>query len=284
MTPEQYCQQKLIKGTSIYYSLRFAPATARNNLTALHAFFREIDSIPTTCHDPELAKIKLQWWHNEIDNLYQGKPQHPVTKALQAAIEQHKHKQKLTKELWQSVIAGTVASINLHSFATFNELEYHCHQRYSPIYLLAGEICGYQQPQTLRFNRDIGTFLKMVSVVRNLRRDLHQGNLYLPLEWLDLFALTPEMLCNPDAQNNQTKIIKLLQYHSKQALKIYEQAMTQIAPEDRHDQRSMIILANLHKDILQLIHDENFQVFKHYTTLTPLRKLWRAWRVYIHSI
>lgn len=280
MTPEQYCQKKLIKGTSIYYSLRFAPTEVRNTLIALHAFFREIDQVPIECHDPELAKTKLQWWHNEIDNLYQGNPQHPVTKALQPAIEQH----ELTKELWQTVITATAKNINLGSFATFNELEYHCHQRYSPIYLLAGKICGYQQPQTLRFNRDIATFLKMVSIVRNLRRDLRQGKLYLPIEWLDLFALTPEMLFNPADQQHQQKITKLLQYHSKQTLEVYEQAMSQLAPEDHNNQRSMVILASLHKDILELINNENFQVYKHYTTLTPLRKLWRAWRVYIHSI
>ena len=80
MTPEEYCQNKAASsGSSFYYSFLFLPPNRRRAIMAFYAFCREVDDVVDECSDPQLAATKLAWWREELDRLYAGQPQHPVT-------------------------------------------------------------------------------------------------------------------------------------------------------------------------------------------------------------
>src|SRR3970040_120577 len=84
MTPDQYCQQKAAaSGSSFYYSFLFLPPERRRAITALYAFCREGDDAGDEGSDGQRAAVKLAWWRAEIATLCAGKPQHPVTRALE---------------------------------------------------------------------------------------------------------------------------------------------------------------------------------------------------------
>ena len=83
MSPDEYCQQKAAgSGSSFYYSFLFLPPERRRAITALYAFCREVDDVVDETPDPQLAATRLAWWRDEVANLAAGKPQHPVTRAL----------------------------------------------------------------------------------------------------------------------------------------------------------------------------------------------------------
>ena len=87
MTPDQYCQDKAAKsGSSFYYSFLFLPPPQRQAITALYAFCREVDDVVDECTDTNVARIKLQWWREEIGRLFAGTSRHPVGQALATAI------------------------------------------------------------------------------------------------------------------------------------------------------------------------------------------------------
>ena len=87
MNPDDYCQQKAAaSGSSFYYSFLFLPPERRRAITALYAFCREVDDVVDECQDPAIAATKLVWWRLEVARLYEGKPEHPVTQALQAVL------------------------------------------------------------------------------------------------------------------------------------------------------------------------------------------------------
>ena len=84
MSPDEYCQQKSAKsGSSFYYSFLFLPPLKRRAITALYAFCREVDDVVDECNDTSIAATKLAWWRTEINAMVQGKPTHPVTRALE---------------------------------------------------------------------------------------------------------------------------------------------------------------------------------------------------------
>src|SRR5258708_12120168 len=90
MTPDQYCQEKAAaSGSSFYYSFLFLPPERRRAITALYAFCREVDDVVDESLDPQLAATKLAWWRIELPNLFAGKPQPPVTKALFPHIKEY---------------------------------------------------------------------------------------------------------------------------------------------------------------------------------------------------
>src|SRR5262247_2042724 len=103
MTPDEYCQQKAAaSGSSFYYSFLFLPPQRRRAITALYAFCREVDDVVDETSELQIAAAKLAWWRAELEGLYAGRPQHPVTKALAPFIEKY----ALPKEQLGEIIDG----------------------------------------------------------------------------------------------------------------------------------------------------------------------------------
>ena len=50
------------------------------------------------------------------------------------------------------------------------------------------------------------------------------------------------------------------------------------APEDRRAQRAGLIMAAIYRTLLDEIERDGFQVLTQRIALTPLRKLWIAWK------
>jgi phytoene synthase len=70
-----------------YLSALFAPEDKRPHLLALYAFNVEISRIAALVSEPHLAEIRLQWWLDTLDAIYEGAPQaSPVARGLMAAI------------------------------------------------------------------------------------------------------------------------------------------------------------------------------------------------------
>src|SRR5215510_4053736 len=100
MNPDEYCQQKAAQsGSSFYYSFLFLPPERRRAITALYAFCREVDDVVDECSDAGLAATKLAWWRREVQNLYEGKPNHPVTRALEPFLGPFKIEQIRLNEI-----------------------------------------------------------------------------------------------------------------------------------------------------------------------------------------
>ena len=89
MTPDQYCEDKAKQsGSSFYYSFRFLSPDKRRAITALYAFCREVDDVVDECSDANVARTTLNWWRVQVAEIYSGRPQHPVARALVPIVKQ----------------------------------------------------------------------------------------------------------------------------------------------------------------------------------------------------
>mgnify|MGYP001768049555 CR=1 FL=1 len=108
MTPDDYCQDKAARsGSSFYYSFMFLPPERRRAITALYAYCREVDDTVDEATDPQVARARLDWWRGEIERLFAGDPQHPVTRALAYGFWMISGVPILAG-LWKTVRAGLV--------------------------------------------------------------------------------------------------------------------------------------------------------------------------------
>ena len=143
MTPQQYCQEKTTKsGSSFYYSFMFLPKNRRNAITALYAFCREVDDVVDECTDYQVAQTKLNWWRTEIESLYQGKPQHPVSKALLEPIKTY----HLDAEHFVEIIDGMEMDLKFNRYDDFKQLQLYCYRVASVVGLLSAQIFGFDIP------------------------------------------------------------------------------------------------------------------------------------------
>lgn len=275
MTPEEYCQDKAASsGSSFYYSFLFLPPNRRRAITALYAFCREVDDVVDECKDPQVAANKLVWWRQELDRLYAGQPQHPVTQALQAVLPEF----SLPQEQLLEIIDGMEMDLQQTRYLDFTALSLYCYRVASVVGLLAAEIFGYTDRQTLKYAHDLGMAFQLTNIIRDVGEDARRGRIYLPMDELKRFNVTvADILDARQSENFQ----KLMEFQIERAERYYAQALSQLPVVDRKAQRPGLVMAAIYRALLEEIKRDGCQVLRQRTSLTPLRKLWLAWRTWV---
>jgi NADH dehydrogenase [ubiquinone] 1 alpha subcomplex assembly factor 6 len=70
-----------------YLTTLFLPPAARTHALALYAFNLEVARTREIVSEPLLGQIRLQWWRETIEGIFEGTPrEHPVVAALSATI------------------------------------------------------------------------------------------------------------------------------------------------------------------------------------------------------
>ena len=75
-----------------WLSSRFiADPALRADVVAVYAFDHELARAPRVASNPLLGEIRLTWWREALDEIYDGRPvrQHPGAQALAAAARRH---------------------------------------------------------------------------------------------------------------------------------------------------------------------------------------------------
>jgi len=267
MTPEQYCQDKTAKsGSSFYYSFLFLPKTKRLAITALYAFCREVDDIADAEMDNKIKLVKLEWWRSEIESLFNGSANHPVSHALVSAIKNF----NLEKEYFLEIIDGMEMDLNEVRFANFEELNLYCYRVAGVVGLLSASIFGYKDPQTLEYAKKLGLALQLTNIIRDVYEDSLRNRLYLPLDELENFGVTEAQIFN---RENTESFHKLISFHAERAHQCYRDAFATLPAQDRYIQKTGIIMAAIYENTLNEMEADQLQVLKHKIVIPPLRKI-----------
>jgi len=272
MTPDQYCQQKTTKsGSSFYYSFLFLTPEKRQAITALYTFCREADDIVDDCIDPAVAESKLNWWREEISNLFANKANHPVTHALTDSLKNF----DLHKEYFEEIIDGMQMDLHISQYESFNDLLLYCHRAAGVVGLLATEIFGYQHRETLKFAENLGIAFQLTNIIRDIKEDALRGRIYLPIEDLKQFNVTQDDLHLPTTRDS---VKQLIRFQIDRARKYYEKAFAHLHDDDRSKQRSAVIMSSIYQTLLTEIEKDDCRIMEHRIKLTPIRKFWIAWK------
>jgi len=272
VTPDEYCAAKAAQsGSSFYYSFRLLPEDRRRAITALYAYCREVDDVVDEVHDPAVAQAKLAWWRLEVAAIFDGSPQHPVARALVPAVRTY----GLPREHVDAVIDGMAMDLAQHRYADFAELERYCHRVAGVVGLLSAKIFGYEEASTAGFARDLGIAFQLTNIVRDVGEDARRGRIYLPQDELARFGVSPSSVLR---LRTEPGFPALMAFQVERARGWYDRAMGQLAPRDRKAQRASLAMAAIYRTLLDEIARDGYRVVDRRIALTPLRKLWIAWR------
>jgi len=275
MTPDEYCQQKAARsGSSFYYSFLFLPPERRRAITALYAFCREVDDIADEVHDASVARAKLAWWRTEVANLFSGDPQHPVTRALVPFVAGY----GLDAARLNEIIDGMEMDLTHHRYADFEALRLYCHRVAGVVGQLSASIFGFTNPSTLEYAEALGIAFQLTNIIRDVGEDARRGRVYLPADELARFGLGAEDIL---ARRGDARFAGLMAFQAERAASYYAVAFARLAAEDRRSQRAGLIMAAIYRALLDEIRRDGFAVLDRRVALTPLRKLWIAWKTWV---
>jgi phytoene synthase len=277
MSPDEYCQQKAAQsGSSFYYSFLFLPADRRRAITALYAFCREVDDTVDECTDVSVAYNKLNWWRKEIAAMQAGSPTHPVTKALAP----HMAPYKLDSAHLLAIIDGMEMDLSQTRYLDYPGLQKYCWHVASVVGILSASIFGVTDPQTLKYAEKLGLAFQLTNIIRDVGEDARKGRIYLPVNELQQFNVTAADLLNARHGEN---FEKLMAFQAARAQATYDEAFALLPAVDRRAQRAGLMMAAIYRALLSEIERDGFHVLTQRISLTPIRKLWLAWKTYVRS-
>jgi phytoene synthase len=89
-------------------------AAARGELIALYAYDHELARARRVASRPLLAEIRLTWWREALDEIYEARPvrRHPTAEALGAAVRRH----SLPRAPLEAMIDGQIDALDVARF------------------------------------------------------------------------------------------------------------------------------------------------------------------------
>ncbi|HYA65541.1 MAG TPA: presqualene diphosphate synthase HpnD [Burkholderiaceae bacterium] len=275
MTPDEYCRDRAAaSGSSFYYSFLFLPPAQRSAITALYAYCREIDDAVDEVSDSAVAGAKIDWWQAEVERLFAGTPQHPVTRAL----EPHVATYGLTSERMLLVLDGMRIDLAQNRFLDFPSLARYCYLVAGVVGEMAAGIFGSSGEATYSYARQLGLALQMVNILRDVGEDARRGRIYLPLDDMQRFGVKAADIL---AGRYVKGFGALMNFEAERARQAFAVALSQLPPADYRAQRPGIIMAAIYARLLDELAREHFRVLHQHISLTPIRKLSVAWRTWV---
>jgi phytoene synthase len=273
MNPQDYVQQKAAaSGSSFYYAFLFLPPERRAAITAFYAFCREVDDVVDEISDPGVAATKLAWWQKEVLQAYGGQPTHPVMHALMPLTQPF----GIESRHLMAVIDGCQMDLNQTRYLDFAGLTQYCHLVAGVVGEVAARIFGQTDEATTAYAHKLGLAFQMTNIIRDVGEDAMRGRIYLPLDEQQRFGVKAQDLIQRSYSDNFSALMK---FQTERAHALYDEALALLPAADRRAQKPGLMMASIYRTLLREIEASGFQVLHQRIALTPLRKLWLAWKM-----
>jgi phytoene synthase len=197
-----------------------------------------------------------------------------VSRALQPAVAPF----GITAARLNEIVDGVEMDLTQTRYLDFAGLERYCHHVAGVVGILAAGIFGYRDRRTTEFADALGIACQLTNIIRDVGEDARRNRIYLPVEDLQRFGVSAADVLQ--ARHSEA-FADLMAFQASRARDWYARAMLLLPEEDRRAQRPGLIMAAIYRTLLAEIEREGFQVLRQRTSLTPLRKLWVAWKTWL---
>jgi 15-cis-phytoene synthase len=267
-----YCREKgAPEGSNRYYAIRFAAPGQERALIGTHALYLELTAIPLVVNEPGVAAAKLDWWREELRLAVASTPRHPVTNLLQPVFEANRA--NLQDAL--ALVDGVAMDLEYGTYPSFQGLADYCHATGGRLAAMLVRICGGESDKTESYSHDLGMGLRLHELLLATRDHGRRGRCYVPEDELTAAGLDSQAL---QGAISTPALRGLFKQQGARALDFLDRADQAITGEQRALQRSNVALTALYRATLEELERSNYPLLEERQELTPLRRLWIAWR------
>jgi phytoene synthase len=259
-------------GSDLYYSLIGTPPGPRSALIALHAAHAEVLEIPSSCSDPAIARMKLGWWREECARWMQGEPRHPCGRPIvRAGFDLGACGRSIA-----TAVDGIELGLGQPVPAALSDLTAVWAATTGMLWSTWTELAGGSGADRERAAA-LGTTTGHYQTLCGIRADLRAGRVRLPAED---FAAAGATLADLVHRPASEPVVKLLARQVERIESGYAAALATVAAPAPVALRGPIRHMAIARATLAEIAADGYAVLTRRVTLTPLRKLWIAWRAH----
>ena len=293
--------------SSFLRAFRTLPKEKRDGIKALYAFCRRADDVADGDWMPDFSRFSPQQMGSlrlralqrskVLDEKHQsrGTLDHDAHIARLCAliylrdniqpIENDSFpKEKFFLALWHTIERFDIPSQHLHSlidgmeddlyptnYQTYEDLRRYCYNVASSVGLCLLHLYGYEGQEAEHYADEMGVFLQMVNILRDIQSDLASGRIYLPVAELQSYGISasdlssPNLASNPDWQEFMKDYILRCKAHREEAVKL----LPMIHPESR---KSPAIMVSVYSQLVKQAEKLCGEVVSQRLGLTVMQK------------
>ncbi len=200
-----YCGE-IVRGydSDRFLQSMFFPAGIREDLWALFAFNHEIAKTREVVSDSNLGLIRLQWWRDEIKNIYEqgAVTEHEILKPLSISIKKY----DLPRRHFDKLLYAREFDLECVSPANLEGLMNYADFTTQPLFKLALIITG-SNPD-LEVVQPIAINYALAGIIRSTRYFVCQNRFLLPEDLMNKYSIKKDDFFSDDNQYNLKLLIK----------------------------------------------------------------------------
>jgi len=154
------------------------PKELHQHFYNLYAYCRWADDLGDEVPETQRALELLDWWEQELNACYEGRPSHAVFVALRETI--------VAKEIPRQPFADLLKAFRqdqtVKRYATWESVLDYCVYSANPVGRLVLYLCGYSDEARQKLSDATCTALQLANFWQDVSRDLEKGRIYIPLD------------------------------------------------------------------------------------------------------
>ena len=129
---------------------------------------------------------------------------------------------------------------------------------------------------TTAYAHRLGLAFQLTNILRDVGEDARRDRIYLPVDELQRFEVKAHEILKGQ---HSDRFERLMRFQAARAHRLYDEALALLPAADRRSQKPGLMMASIYRTLLREIEADGFQVLQQRIALTPLRKLWLAWKM-----
>jgi phytoene synthase len=242
---------------SFYFSASLLPKQKRWATYALYGFCRFVDNLIDNPRDRSSKEIlhELDFLEREIEISYRtGESEHPIIKPF---ISVARHYQ-IPKDHPLELIEGVRMDTFKDRYESFDELYLFAYRVAGVVGLMMAPLLGFKDPKTLEHAEKLGIAMQLTNILRDIKEDKEMNRIYLPLDELQQFNLTPKDILS---ERMSAKFRNFIKFQIDRAHQFYNEADRGIKMLDRDAQFAIYSASKIYRSILRKIELHNYNPF-----------------------
>jgi 15-cis-phytoene synthase len=268
-----YCRDKAAPvGSDLHYALLMAAPAQRAPLLAVWALWTELSSIPISVNDAGVALQKLGWWREELRRVTDNGGAHPVSRLLRAGGLPG---QRFGDDA-EALVAAVEEEIHYHAYPDEPALLAHAHRSGAPLGRLLARASAPDPAAVDDYTHQLAIALRLQQLLVRSRESIRLGRCHLPEDALRAAGLERDAL---QAGRTEPALAGVFAQAAARIETLLARADESLPVAHWQTQRPNRVVAALHRALLTELRESGFTLLEQRVELTPLRRLWIAWRV-----
>jgi squalene synthase HpnC/squalene synthase HpnD len=154
------------------------PRELHQHFYNLYAYCRWADDLGDEVPETQRALELLNWWEQELDVCYEGRPSHAVFVALRETIVA----KDIPKQPFADLLKAFRQDQAVKHYPTWESVLDYCVYSANPVGRLVLYLCGYRDEARQKLSDATCTALQLANFWQDVSRDLEKGRIYIPLD------------------------------------------------------------------------------------------------------